>query len=148
VPGREVALHHRVDRTAGQAGVAHRIPGPQPQGLERQQLALDLRRERLGVDRIVEAERTAIDPGQPILERVELGHALADPAGRAVLDLRVVGMEAVADRAGRREPGIGVEQLVDEPAERLVGGGRCGGGARAGRLRRRRRAAARGEQAT
>ena len=69
---------------------------------------------------------------EAVLVRVtaELGQARDEKRARAILDLRVERMEAVADRAGRRVAAVGVEHVVDQARERRVG--------RAGRARRRR----------
>ncbi len=54
VLGRKVALHEHIDGTTRQACVLHRVLDPLAERLERQELALDVRLDHLGVDRVVE----------------------------------------------------------------------------------------------
>src|SRR5262249_10185806 len=115
-------------------------------GLELQELAADLAVERLGVDPVVEAELCAIDGAEALELLVELGDVRLDARLRAVLDLPVELVEAVADRGGRRVAAVGFDVLVDQAGEGLVGGGRRLPGARRRAARGHGRGAAAGEE--
>jgi hypothetical protein len=126
---RELARHQVVDRAAGQAAVALRIPGPGLQGFGGPDVAAQLVAQDRGIHLVLARERLRIDRiqfRQQLLAEIECTLA----AGRT--DIVELGIEAVvADLGGRHrvqrqpafQPALGE---FGEPCIRLRGRSRCG----------------------